>query len=47
MPQETCEDSISLSREGQEKCLYSGIIREAVASIIVIGLDLVLEKMFA
>jgi hypothetical protein len=47
MPQETYEDAISFSPESQEKCLYNGIIREAIASIMVIGPDLILKKIFA
>jgi hypothetical protein len=47
VPQETYKNTISLSPEGQEKCLYNRIIREAVVFIIVIGPDLILEKIFA
>jgi hypothetical protein len=46
MPQETYKDTISLSPENQEKYLYNRIIHETIASIIVIGPNFILEKIF-
>jgi hypothetical protein len=44
--QEMCEDSIYFSQEDKEKCLYGRIICEAVAAIIVIGSDTVVDKIY-
>ena len=46
VPQETCSDSVYSSIQGAKKCLYNGIVREAVAAILVIGPDIVVEKMY-
>jgi hypothetical protein len=47
VPQETCHDSMYFTRQGKERCLYSEIVREAVAAIMVVGPDAVVEKMYA
>jgi hypothetical protein len=46
VPQETCHDSMYFSGQGKEKCSYGGIVREAVAAMMVIGPDIVVEKMY-
>ncbi|PVH75564.1 hypothetical protein DL98DRAFT_536476 [Cadophora sp. DSE1049] len=46
VPQETCEDSMYFSQE-EEKCLYDGVVREAVAAMMVVGPDAVVDKMYA
>jgi hypothetical protein len=47
VPQETCDDTTYSSEQGKETCLYGGIVREAVAAIIVVGPDTVVRKMYA
>jgi hypothetical protein len=47
VPQETCYESMDFGGRGKEKCLYRGIVREAVAAIMVVGPDAVVEKMYA
>lgn len=47
MPQETCYESVVLESRGKDKCLYKGIMREAIAAIMVISPDIVMEKMYA
>lgn len=47
VPQETCHDSRYFTRQGEERCLYDGVVREAVAAIMVAGPDVVVEKMYA
>jgi hypothetical protein len=47
VPQGTCYDSMDFEGKGKEKCLYRGIVREAVAAMIVVGPDIVVEKMYA
>lgn len=47
VPQETCHDSMYFSRQGKEKCLYDGIVREAIAAMMIVGPDIVVEKMYA
>ncbi|KAF4634280.1 hypothetical protein G7Y89_g3826 [Cudoniella acicularis] len=46
VPQETCCDSAYSSALGKKECLYGGIVREAVAAMIVVGPDIVVEKMY-
>ncbi|KAH7369685.1 hypothetical protein BKA65DRAFT_470943 [Rhexocercosporidium sp. MPI-PUGE-AT-0058] len=45
VPQETRSDSVYSSIQGAKECLYDGVVREAVAAIMVIGPDIVVEKM--
>ena len=33
--------------QGREKCFYDGIVREAVAAMMVVGPDAVVDKMYA
>lgn len=47
VPQETCEESIDFGRQGKEKCLYNGIVREAVAAMMVVGPNAIVDKMYA
>ncbi|KFZ24670.1 hypothetical protein V502_00854 [Pseudogymnoascus sp. VKM F-4520 (FW-2644)] len=47
VPQETCHDSMYFTRQGEEKCLYDGVVREAVTAIMVAGPGVVVEKMYA
>jgi hypothetical protein len=48
VPRETCNDASWLYREdNEEACLYRGIVREAVAAMMVVGPDIVVQKMYA
>jgi hypothetical protein len=48
VPQETCHDnSMYFTRQSEGRCLYDGVVREAVAAIMVAGPDVVVEKMYA
>jgi hypothetical protein len=47
VPQETCHDTMYSSELGKQTCLYGGIVREAVAAIIVVGPDTIVRKMYA
>ena len=47
VPQETCEESMDFGRQGEEKCLHDGIVREAVAAMMVVGPNAVVDKMYA
>ncbi|OBT39611.1 hypothetical protein VE00_10743 [Pseudogymnoascus sp. WSF 3629] len=44
VPQETCHDSMYFTRQSEGRCLYDGVVREAVAAIMVAGPDVVVEK---
>ena len=46
MPQEVCEESIDFERQSKGKCLYDGIVREAVAAVMVVGLNAVVDKIY-
>jgi hypothetical protein len=41
-----CYESRYLTKKGKQKCLHDGIVREAVAAIMVVGPDVV-KKMYA
>jgi len=45
VPREKCKDSMYYNQQAKEKCLYKGIVREAVATIITVGPDTVVDKM--
>lgn len=47
VPQETFYNSINFRGQGTEGCLHKEIVREAVATTIVIRPDLVVQKMHA
>jgi hypothetical protein len=38
---------MDFGRQGKEKCLYDGIVRKAVAAMMVVGPDAVVDKMYA
>lgn len=46
VPVETCNDSMVFGQQGRGQCLYKGVVNEAVAAIMVVGPDVVVEKMY-
>ena len=46
-PQETCYESVCFSAQVKKMRVYSGIVREAVVAMMVAGLNIVIEKMYA
>lgn len=46
VPLELCNESRYPTKNGKEKCLYDGIVYEAVAAMMVVGPVIVLEKMY-
>ena len=46
VPRETCSNSVYFSIQGKKECLYSRIVQEAVAAIMVISPNMVVEKMY-
>jgi hypothetical protein len=47
VPQETCYDTVIFSEQGKEECFYKGIVREAVAAMMVVSPDVIVEKIYA
>jgi hypothetical protein len=46
VPLELCNEGRYLMKDGKEKCLYEGIVHAAVAAMIVVSPDIVVEKMY-
>jgi len=46
-PQEMCEEGMDFDRQSKGKCLYDGIVYEAVVAIMVVGHNTVVDKMYA
>jgi hypothetical protein len=46
VPQEVCEESMDFDRQSKGKCLYDRIVREAVAAVMVVGPNAVVDKMY-
>ena len=44
VPQEVCEESMDFDRQSKGKCLYDGIVREAVVAIMVFSTMLLLTR---
>ena len=45
--QEMCEESIDFDRQSKGKCLYEGIVYEAVVAIIVVSRNAIVNKIYA
>jgi hypothetical protein len=46
VPVETCNGSMIFGEQGRGECFYKGVVHEAVAAIMVVGPDTVVEKMY-
>jgi len=42
-----CEESIDFDRQSKGKCLYDGIVYEAVVAIIVVSRNAIVNKIYA
>jgi len=47
MLQEMYYNIVIFKGQGKKECFYGGIVRKTVAAIMVVGPDIVVEKMFA